>query len=327
MAPRRGGSGGFDIDVDTSDCAADAFSTTSSRVRIAFYALFTVVYAVLTFLAATSFLRSKRKGKALLQWWALGGSILLGLLSLILSIILVALIQCEVAGDISDAMRANIAITWLYSVSVYLMIAVIMVPIVRHLYMATGKIAKLVTIVNVVYLALLAIILVCWLAIYTFITHSQHTGDYDYFIDLHRHRSRIAVAYYAMEAFGVLIAGTMMLILLVRHSSLWRWTLKAQVLFLIVAALGLTLTNMASSADVYFGSHDVNYLNKSINASLFIQLLFYSCTFAVALFIASSPHLSDANRAYPPVGTAMPPQQQATYHNPPVVPELYSPQK
>jgi hypothetical protein len=79
MAPRRGG-GSFDIDVDTPSCAPGAFGSTASRVQIAFYALFTIVFAVLSFLAAARFLRSKRKGKALLQWWALGGSILIGLL-------------------------------------------------------------------------------------------------------------------------------------------------------------------------------------------------------------------------------------------------------
>lgn len=224
------------------------------------------------------------------------------------------------------------------------MIAVIMVPMIRHLYTAAGKTAKLITVVNIVYLALLAIILVCWMGIYTFILHSNYADNYGYF-DLVQHNSRLAVAYPAMTAFAILMAGAIMLFLLARNSSLGRWVsypaksllfpprlstysriqnVKAQVLFLIVAALGMTLTHMASNADLIFGSHGAKYLAKSANATLFIELFFYSCTFFAAFSIAASPHLSDANPAYPPVGTAMPPQQYATYDNPPVVPELYS---
>jgi hypothetical protein len=102
------------------------------------------------------------------------------------------------------------------------MVAVIMVPMIRHLYTAAGKTAKLVTIVNVVYLALLAIILVCWQGIYTFIRHSEYADNYGYFY-LDQHSSRLAVAYPAMTAFAILMAGAIMLFLLARNSSLGRW--------------------------------------------------------------------------------------------------------
>ena len=76
MAPRGGhGGGGFDFDIGTPSCSRFAFRSLAARVRIAFWALFLVVYAVLILVAFRKYQRSKNKIRALGQWWILALSI------------------------------------------------------------------------------------------------------------------------------------------------------------------------------------------------------------------------------------------------------------
>lgn len=79
MAPRRG-SGGGSFDIDSVHCSDYAFESTTSRVRIAFYAIFFVVYLVLSGMAAARYLRSRNKGTALRRWWALALSMISGIM-------------------------------------------------------------------------------------------------------------------------------------------------------------------------------------------------------------------------------------------------------
>ena len=89
-----------------------------------------------------------------------------------LGIIFETLYGCEVLRP-SRSQRGLLAADWLGVLSEYLMVAVIMVPVVKHLHESAGRTARLVTMVHTAYLALLAVILVCSLGIFTFLTHRR----------------------------------------------------------------------------------------------------------------------------------------------------------
>lgn len=123
----------------------------------------------------------------------------------------------------SPFQRGLLAAGWLGSLSEYLMVAVIMVPIVKHLHEGAGCTARLVTVVHAAYLGLLAVILVCSLGISTFLTHKQYIAEsYSPNFDvLGIHYTRLNITVDSLKVLGILIAGANTALRL-RKSSYWR---------------------------------------------------------------------------------------------------------
>lgn len=139
-----------------------------------------------------------------------------------LGIIFETLGGCEVVKP-SRSQRGLLAAGWLGALSEYLMVAVVMVPIVKHLHESAGCTARLVTMVHTAYLGLLAVILVCSLGIFTFLTHRRYIAQ-SYspnFEVLDIHGTRLNVAVDTLKVLGILIAGANTALRL-RKSSYWR---------------------------------------------------------------------------------------------------------
>lgn len=139
-----------------------------------------------------------------------------------MNIVILSLIECEI-GDRSSLALSYIAPTWLDEVAQYLLVAVVMVPIIRHLHRNAEKSAKLITIVHANYLAVLGIVLVAFLGLYTYIIDSEFKNYYYPWdnVDILTHYQRVLVAFYSMEVVGILMATVNMAILMARNASHW----------------------------------------------------------------------------------------------------------
>lgn len=165
--------------------------------------------------------------------------------SLILAIIFYVTTQCRVIDSWVTEQSGFIAANWLTGISRYLLIATIMIPIIRRLHQSAGKKKKkkttLITAIHGVYLAILAIILICRLSIYTYMKYKQGL-DGDYY--LHRYKAhlvqnypRIVTAYDVLGVVGILMASGNMVLLLVRNSALWRMVSSSTLLLFLISFL------------------------------------------------------------------------------------------
>lgn len=130
--------------------------------------------------------------------------------------------ECEI-GDYLSLALSYIVPTWLDELARYLLVAVVMVPIIRHLHRNAEKTAKLITTVHAAYLAVLAMLLVAFLGLYTFIRDSELKSYYYTWFDVNifTHYQRVLVAFYSMEVIGILMATVSMAILMARDASHW----------------------------------------------------------------------------------------------------------
>ena len=127
----------------------------------------------------------------------------------------------------------NIATVWLYEFSQYLLVAVVMVPILKHLHRHAGKTANMIITVHTCYLTMLATLLIATLGLYTYIVHAGYTDNY-YDWNVYKvlpHYQRLTVAFYALEVIGILMAAANMIGLMNQSSSRWS-AVRNQICFL-----------------------------------------------------------------------------------------------
>jgi MFS superfamily sulfate permease-like transporter len=138
----------------------------------------------------------------------------------VLSIVGFTLIQCSIVS-IRGYQLINIPTSWFGLVGNFLLIALIMIPLCKRLVQGNSKIAKMVTIVNSLYIALLAVVLLCALATYTRVVDAPYSGRYrtsDLFLAVHQKRLR--TAYSVLAIIGMLMAAANMLFALARGRHL-----------------------------------------------------------------------------------------------------------
>ncbi|KAF7596654.1 hypothetical protein BBP40_000576 [Aspergillus hancockii] len=324
MAPRRGGSSSYGASYGSSSsnsCRSGAFATKESIVLITFHALFFLVFLALSGIAAFQLFRSKQKGTALKRWFALGFSIVFSIIAVILNIISYVLLQCDIVSP-RGYQVINIPLNWFGMVGNFLLVALIMIPLCKRLVEGNSKIARMVTIAHSAYVALLAILLLCTLAIYTRVINARYSSSYrasDVFLPLHY--QRLKTAYCVLAVIGMLLAAASMLFALARGRHLRKGILLAAIPLLIVSSLGMTVLDLANHIIIAYRQEEylrkgVNAFNRSLEAQLFLAYFFYATAFLMALIVASSRKLA-VNRSSAPVTHF---HQQPKYSGVPVQP-------
>lgn len=214
-----------------------------------------------------------------------------------------------------------------------------MIPIIKQLNTPAVRVSRWVIPTHAVYLVVFAILLVCPTSINTVINHERLFNSYYYSPVLVNAIRALSVAANAVEVFGILMVDASMLMLLVQSRIYWPrashlsrlfmrclssnpWqTLSARIVSLAVAALALSVTDLAAAASNYF-NYSTSYAVRSYNATVFLRHFFYSCTFVLVLSIGAF-HLAPDIAApagpvvYPNMSGQQHYQVQAQYQQPP----------
>lgn len=204
MAPRRGGGGGgYDLDNPSGPgrdaSCANGFETEAPRVMIAFYSLYFLVFLGLTYFLYTRWAKNRQGAGWLLAFV----SILFGLINMILSISFQALSQCEPGNK--AAFQGPIAVDWFSQLMKFLLMALILVPVGRHLHKGLPSVSW-VTRLTASFVAILGAVMIASLGVSTAVSDGLLGDQYESFYLLEAHGVRLRIAYYVFEVVGMLLA-------------------------------------------------------------------------------------------------------------------------
>ncbi|KAL5333533.1 hypothetical protein BJX70DRAFT_380750 [Aspergillus crustosus] len=277
--------------LQTSDsCVSEvAFKTTGPKVDLAFDVIFLVLFIGLAVFTAIRLLKSKPKGAALGKWLLFPVSLFFAILYLFIDMITLILNECVIMR-IDKYQQAQVAVRWFDSISIYLLIVIVLLPVCLKIHQGGGKIASLTLIIHSVILALCGIFLLVGLATYTRIQDALYrTGD-SFDLDLVRGARGVTMTYYVFLFLGALAAAANLFFALFRKSNIRRGTLFLAIPTLGVSTLILTLVLLGGFADREYGPNDrsFGYIERSGDAVVFLTRLFYAISFVSALIIAGS---------------------------------------
>ncbi|KAL3466121.1 hypothetical protein BJX64DRAFT_284701 [Aspergillus heterothallicus] len=333
LPPGLGAFGGDFTTMETSDsCVSDAaFQTTGPRVDLAFDVIFLVLFVLIGGLAAFRLLRSKNKGAALGKWFLFPVSLFFALLYLFIDIITLILSQC-IMLRYDKYQLTQIAVTWFDSLSVFLLIVLILLPICLKLQQGGGKIASLTLIVHSVWLGLTGIFLLVSLATFTRIQDAIYRSGDSFDSDLPKASRDVTMTYYVFLFLAALLAGANLFFALFRRANIRKGSLILAIPTLGISTLGLTLVLMGGYADLSYGSvtRSAGYFEKSGDAQVFLGRLFYALAFISALMIAGSHQVIDdgtttTTTQYQPVVSKQQPMDQYQYSPSPVEQQQHAP--
>ncbi|KAL4915815.1 hypothetical protein BDW62DRAFT_118578 [Aspergillus aurantiobrunneus] len=301
----------------SGSCVSElAFKTTGPKVDLAFDVIFLVLFVAIAGVAGFRLLKSKQKGAAIGKWFLFPASLFFAILYLFIDFITLILSQC-VMMRIDKYQQALTAVKWFDSLSVFLLIVLILLPICLKLQ-GGGNIATLTLIVHGAWLALCGIFLLVSLAIYSRIQDAIYrTGD-SVDLSLARASRGVSMTYYVFLFLAALLGGANMFFALFRKSNIRKGTLLLATPALILSTLVLTLVLMGGFADHQYGSatRSPSYIERSGDAQIFLTRLFYAIAFLSALAIAGSHQATDDSAAQP-----VPPMSQpANEYQQPVAP-------
>ncbi|KAL2788522.1 hypothetical protein BJX66DRAFT_340195 [Aspergillus keveii] len=319
------GYGAFGSDYtfsSTSDsCVTNAaFQTTGPRVDLAFDVIFLVLFLLIGGLAVFRLLRSKSKGAAVGKWVLFPVSLFFAILYILIDFITLILNQCiMMRGD--KYQLAQIAVTWFDSLSVFLLIVLILLPICLKLQQGGGKIASLTLIVHSVWLGLTGIFLLVSLATFTRIQDAIYRSGDSIDSDLPEASRDVTMTYYVFLFLAALLGGANLFFALFSRANIRKGSLLIAIPTLIISTLGLTLVLMGGYADQSYGNRtrSASSFEKSQDAQVFLKRFFYVIAFISALMIAGSHQVVDDSTTtttqQQPV-VAPPPQPQMVQQQP-----------
>ncbi|KAL2825040.1 hypothetical protein BDW59DRAFT_172544 [Aspergillus cavernicola] len=283
--------------METSDsCVSEvAFKQRAPKVDLAFDVIFLVLFIAIGGIAAFRLLKSKQKGTALGKWFLFPVSLFFAILYLIIDMITLILSEC-VMMRLDKYQLAQIAVRWFDSLSVYLLIVLILVPICVKLQQGGGKFASLTLVVHSIWLALCGIFLLVSLAVYSRIQDAIYRTQDRINVNLPKASRGVTMTYYVFLFLGALLASANMFFALFRQANIRKGALLLGTPALIISTLGLTLVLMGGFADREYGDNgrSPDYIEKSGDAQVFLTRLFYAIAFLSALIIAGS-HQTVAN--------------------------------
>ncbi|KAL2855379.1 hypothetical protein BJY01DRAFT_243343 [Aspergillus pseudoustus] len=326
LPPGFGGAFGTDYsNMETSDsCVSDAaFQTTGPRVDLAFDVIFLVLFVLIGGLAAFRLLRSKNKGAAIGKWFLFPVSLFFAILYLLIDIITLILSQCiMLRGD--KYQLAQIAVTWFNSLSVFLLIVLILLPICLKLQQGGGKFASLTLIIHSVWLGLCGIFLLVSLATFTRVQDAIYRSGDSIDRNLPKASRDVTMTYYVFLFLAALLAGANLFFALFRRANIRKGSLILAIPTLGISTLALTLILMGGFADLRYGSQtrSAGYFEKSGDAQVFLGRFFYALAFISALMIAGSHQAIDDGTA-----TTAPIQQQQPAAAPQMAQQQYQPEQ
>ncbi|PYI09151.1 hypothetical protein BO78DRAFT_46372 [Aspergillus sclerotiicarbonarius CBS 121057] len=299
MAPQRGSNSysSYRSSAGSMCSQNDAFASNSSRIDIAFGALYLLIYIGLFCTTVVRFFTSRKKRTALKRWFLFGVSIIFMIIEIVISIIMETLYECGIASE-RITNRSAISVYWLYNLGRYALFVIILLPICRRLHQQARNANRLILIAHSICLALLGLLLICAVALETKIIDGLYGSDRDYTVyTLMSPERDLHTALYVFEVIAMLMAAASMIVALLRAPHLRKGTLGPSLAVLIISCLGLPLTSLAGFVDSAYRAirtqSDVDYTNRSQEAQTFIANLFYSCAFLSALLVAGSRQLAD----------------------------------
>ena len=133
-----------------------------------------------------------------------------------MNIVITTLDQCGIIGRILFN-KISLVSNWASNASLYAIVAVLMVPICRRMLRAAGRGVNLVTIVNSAILGVMGAVLLAALAYVTAGYDGSINQDLGAFKD---NTTALFTTSAVLSVLGVLMASTILLVLLVRHSQL-----------------------------------------------------------------------------------------------------------
>ncbi|KAL4934065.1 uncharacterized protein BDV17DRAFT_248262 [Aspergillus undulatus] len=297
MAPRRGG-GSYGGGGSSVSCSSSAFSLERERIQIAFHALYFIVSLVLLVVARRRINLNKKQGQPIVAAFTLSLSILLAMLYYLDSIVYIVIGQCGSVG-IFEYYPAIIVANWLYMLSEYILVAVILTSICRKLQNDFGRVEQLILTLQTAWAGILGVFVVTSLSISTAMTvysWSDELYDSAKRRDLALPLRGIRTTYLVLSVVGILLASaTMAKSLFHAPVSLRSKNITIWVVSLIGCALGLTLTEMGGYVDFnfiydpYAISSDADaqsWLDKQ-HALFFLASFFLAATFYAALKVAA----------------------------------------
>ncbi|KAL4973049.1 hypothetical protein BDW66DRAFT_154198 [Aspergillus desertorum] len=280
------GSGYFSEQTSDSCVSEVAFKTTAPRVDLAFDVIFLILFLGLAVFTVLRLVKVNKNGGGMAKWVLLPVSLFFAVLYLFLDMIFLILSQCMIMRY-DKYQLALTAVAWFNSLSIFLLIVTILLPICLKLQ-GTGKLRALTLFAHSAWLALTGIFLVVSLALYTRISDALFgTGDslrLD-FLEASRDVSMITLL---------------------------------TVPILALSALTLTLILMGGFADTNYGDagRSAKYYEQSVHAQAFLTRLFYAIALVSALFVAGlNTADEDAAQSAPALYMAQMPKP-AEYYQP-----------
>ncbi|KAL4809880.1 hypothetical protein BDV18DRAFT_156257 [Aspergillus unguis] len=290
----------------SSSCVSEvAFQTTGPKVDLAFDVIFLVLFLALGGVAGFALLKSKRRGAAIGKWILFPVSLFFAILYLFIDMLTLILSQCVMMRQ-DKYQRALVAVKWFDSISIFILIAIILLPICLKLQKGGGTIATLTLPVHAAWLGLCGIFLLVSLAVYSKAIDSLLSDDFPEF-GLVRSARDVTMAYYVFLFLAALLAGANMFFALFRKKNLQKGVLMIAVPALGLSTLVLTLVLMGGYADIYYGSmtRSLKYYEQAGDAQVFLIRLFYAVSFVSALVVAGSEEEGDDHdvpASAPPMG-------------------------
>ncbi|KAL2867339.1 uncharacterized protein BJX67DRAFT_381053 [Aspergillus lucknowensis] len=288
--------------MKTSDkCVKEAaFKTTGPKVDLAFDVIFLVLFLAVGAVAAFRLLKSKQKGAAIGKWFLFPVSLFFAILSILINMITLILSQCLMMR-IDKYNLAQIAVRWFESLSVFLLIVLILLPICLKLQQGGGKFASLTLVVHSVWLGLCGIFLLVGLATYSRIQDAIYRTQDSIDANLPKASRGVNMAYFVFLFLAALLGGANMFFAFFRKANIRKGAILIGIPALGVSTLILTLVLMGGFADREYGKKDrsAGYFEKSGDAQVFLSRLFYAISFLCALLIAGSHQEVDDSPAQP----------------------------
>ncbi|KAK2839337.1 hypothetical protein FQN49_006236, partial [Arthroderma sp. PD_2] len=215
----RGSSGSGSSGRFSRQCrAAGAFEDGAAVAAIVFMAVFLLTYLCLGCLTSSKSkaLKARNQRKSTSMWCALTLSLLLVIGSTILFIATTVMREC---GTAENYEVLSIVRTWLKNWASLLLIAVIMVPLCKHLHQLAGKVlGRVVAIGHLAIVVVMAILLVCYLALQSSLTNIN--VDYRVLRTLSNVSVGLGATYSIAALIGTCLASVSVLIAVVRSSQI-----------------------------------------------------------------------------------------------------------
>ncbi|PLN84776.1 hypothetical protein BDW42DRAFT_191379 [Aspergillus taichungensis] len=293
MAPRRGGGGGYSSGSSSDSCPY-GFTDSYSQTLIAFYALYCVVFLVLFFVTGRRARKVKIAGLAKCLTYM---SLTFAFVHIILQIVFTTMAQCgHITND--DYIPGIVASSWMISFMKYFLLVLILASICQRLNNKSPPIKIVTTIV----LALLGVLLIADLSLYTRDVVGEINGDYPAQYKYFVHRIRIGTAYAVIEMIAMILAAGLILSAMSRAAHLRAKPVFISLVALVLSALGLGAIDLAANLNnSYFRTRYTTASQyDSYLAQLFFSYFFYSSALLSAVYVWSSDQLDGARFSVPP---------------------------
>ncbi|KAL4944257.1 hypothetical protein BDV06DRAFT_233597 [Aspergillus oleicola] len=282
--------GDYSNQETSKTCVSEAaFKASGPKVDLAFNIIFLILFVALAGFAGFRLLKSKNKSSAIAKWFLFPASLFFAILYLFVDFLTLILSQCLIMRY-DKYQQTQTATTWFDSLSVFLLIVLILLPICLKLQQGSGKFATLTLIAHGAWLVLCGIFLLVGLAVYSRIQDALYrTGD-NFDPDLIKSSRDVSMAYYVFLFLAALLGGANMFFALFRSANIRKGTILLATPALALSTLILTLILMGGFADREYGSgtRSAKYFERSGDAQDFLSRLFYAIAFLSALFIAGS---------------------------------------